>query len=78
MFTGVQIVEPAIFDYMPPPDGQRKFGTTKDTYPRMITDNQPLFGFRYDGFWQDLGTESRIKRAEEALAQGKARLHYIR
>jgi len=77
MFTGVQILEPRIFDYMPPPDRQKKFGTTKDTYPRMLTSGEPLYGFRFDGYWQDLGTEQRVAAAEQSLAQATTRLHYL-
>ena len=77
MFTGVQILEPRVFDYMPPEAGPKKFGTTKDTYPRMLANDEQLFGFRFDGFWQDLGTEQRIKEAEQSLAQNRARLHYL-
>jgi NDP-sugar pyrophosphorylase family protein len=77
MFTGVQVLEPRIFDYMEPDDGVRKFSTTKDTYPRMLLHQERLFGFRFDGFWQDVGTASRIKEAEESLEAGKATLHYL-
>jgi NDP-sugar pyrophosphorylase family protein len=77
MFTGVQVLEPRVFDYMESDSGVRKFSTTKDTYPRMLLDQERLFGFRFDGFWQDVGTASRIKEAEESLAGGKATLHYL-
>jgi NDP-sugar pyrophosphorylase family protein len=77
MFTGVQILEPRVFDYMPPQGGPKKFGTTKDTYPRMLANDEQLFGFRFDGFWQDLGTEQRIKDAEQSMAQNRAMLHYL-
>lgn len=77
MFTGVQILEPRIFDYMPPPGGQKKFGTTKDTYPRLLTSGEPLYGFRFTGYWQDLGTAQRIAAAEQSLAQAATRLHYL-
>jgi NDP-sugar pyrophosphorylase family protein len=77
MFTGVQILEPKVFDYMPPQGGVKKFGTTKDTYPRMLVNDEQLYGFRFDGFWQDLGTERRIKDAETSLADGKVKLHYL-
>ena len=77
MFTGVQVLEPRVFDYMEPEDGVRKFSTTKDTYPRMLLHQERLFGFRFDGFWQDVGTASRIKEAEESLEAGKATLHYL-
>jgi NDP-sugar pyrophosphorylase family protein len=77
MFSGVQILEPTIFDYMDSANGIRKFSTTKDTYPRMLVESERLFGFRFEGFWQDLGTVERIREAEEKLALGKAELHYL-
>jgi NDP-sugar pyrophosphorylase family protein len=75
MFTGVQVVEPKIFDYMV--EDSLRFGTTKSTYPRMLTHGETLFGFCFQGFWQDLGTPERIKEAEEKLARGKATLHFL-
>jgi NDP-sugar pyrophosphorylase family protein len=77
MFTGVQVLEPRVFNYMAPADTLRKFSTTKDTYPRMLLGREKLFGFRFAGFWQDVGTANRIKEAEDSLAAGKARLHYL-
>jgi mannose-1-phosphate guanylyltransferase len=77
MFTGVQILEPRVFDYLEADRILRKFSTTKDTYPRMLLQQEKLFGFRFDGFWQDVGTASRIKEAEEGLAAGKAMLHFL-
>ena len=77
MFTGLQVLEPQVFDYMESADSLRKFSTTKDTYPRMLLRQERLFGFRFDGFWQDVGTASRIKEAEERLTAGKTKLHYL-
>jgi NDP-sugar pyrophosphorylase family protein len=57
--------------------GIGKFSTTKDTYPRMLVESERLFGFLFEGFWQDLGTETRIKEVEESLGLGKATLHYL-
>lgn len=77
MFTGVQILEPRVFDYMQDDGGVRKpFGTTKDTYPKMLIAGEPLYGFTFDGFWQDLGTRERIKEVEEMIRTGKGKLHY--
>jgi NDP-sugar pyrophosphorylase family protein len=77
MFTGVQILEPSIFDYMPAAPGVEKFSTTKDVYPKMLLKRERLYGFRFDGFWQDLGTIERIEDAERSLNLGHAKLHYI-
>jgi NDP-sugar pyrophosphorylase family protein len=77
MFTGVQILDPKIFDHMENYAAVRKFSTTKDIYPRMLVAGEPLFGFRFDGFWQDLGTPERIREAELKMQTGRVRLHYL-
>jgi len=77
MFTGVQILEPEIFAYMALNGDEKKFSTTKQTYPQMLLAGEPLYGFCFEGFWQDLGTVERITEAECNLAQGRARLHYL-
>ena len=77
MFTGVQILEPRIFEYMEIAGAEEKFSTTKQTYPQMLLAGEPLYGFCFEGFWQDLGTVERINQAEASLAQGRTKLHYL-
>ncbi|HTN73127.1 MAG TPA: NDP-sugar synthase [Methylomirabilota bacterium] len=77
MFTGVQVLEPAVFNYMKIDGAPLRFSTTKDIYPRMLLKEESVYGFRFDGLWRDLGTANRIKEAEEALAHRTARLHYL-
>ena len=77
MFTGLQILEPKVFAYMDASGTTQKFSTTKQTYPRMLTQGEPLYGYCFEGFWRDLGTAGRIREAEESLATGRARLHYL-
>jgi NDP-sugar pyrophosphorylase family protein len=75
MFTGVQILEPKVFGYME--SEAPKFSTTKQTYPKMLARGEPLYGYCFEGYWQDLGTIERIKEAEAHLSAGRAKLHYI-
>ena len=79
MFTGAQVLEPRVFDYMaeagPSP---APFSITRATYPAMLTRGEPLYGFRFDGYWQDLGTIERIREAEAKLLSGEVKLHYLR
>lgn len=77
MFTGVQILEPRVFNFMDAGREARKFGTTTETFPRMLAAGEGLYGFRFDGLWQDLGTPERIKQVEENLRSGRAKLHYL-
>jgi len=76
MFTGVQILDPKVFEHMDA-GGMRKFSTTKHTYPRMLLGGERLFGFYFNGFWQDLGTPARIREAESEIQTGRARLHFL-
>jgi mannose-1-phosphate guanylyltransferase len=76
MFTGLQILEPRVFDFMDG-GGLKKFSITRETYPRMVHVDERVFGFCFDGFWQDLGTMERITEAEQKLSHGDARLHFL-
>lgn len=76
MFTGIQVVEPTIFAYLEA-EGSQRFGTTTATYPRMLAAGEPLYGFPFYGYWQDLGTPERIKEAERRLSSGEVKLHYL-
>ena len=77
MFTGVQILEPTVFEYMKRHGASERFSTTRDIYPAMVRRDEPVYGFRFDGFWQDLGSAERIRDAEERLAAKMATLHYL-
>ena len=77
MFTGVQILDPKVFDHMESYARARKFSTTKHIYPRMLVGGEALFGFQFEGFWQDLGTTERIRDAEMKMRSGQAGLHYL-
>jgi len=77
MFTGVQILDPKIFEHMEHNGTAQKFSTTKHTYPRMLRAGERLYGFYFEGFWQDLGTPARIREAEMKLQIGEANLHFL-
>ncbi|MBI1993060.1 MAG: NDP-sugar synthase [Deltaproteobacteria bacterium] len=79
MFTGVQLLEPEVFHYMEPEaaGAPAKFGTTKVTYPKMLTRGESLHGFPFSGYWQDTGTPERVREAEEKLTRGEVKLHYL-
>lgn len=76
MFTGVQILEPRIFDYLRR-ESTAVFGITRSTYPKLLTQGEALYGFPFTGFWQDLGTVERIREAEKKLVKGEAKLRYL-
>ena len=77
MFTGVQVLDPKIFDFMAEESAGSPFGITRVTYPKLVREGAALYGFPFGGFWQDLGTPERIGEAEEMLKRGKVKLHFL-
>jgi NDP-sugar pyrophosphorylase family protein len=60
MFAGIHVFEPEVFAYMD--DGP--FGINRVTYPRMLADGCPLYGYRFARYWRVLDTH-------EGLAEGR-------
>jgi NDP-sugar pyrophosphorylase family protein len=56
MFTGIQILEPRIFDYIP----RKIFShTTTDVYPQAIEQGERIAAHIADGLWRELSTVER-------------------
>ncbi|HYC00045.1 MAG TPA: nucleotidyltransferase family protein [Candidatus Limnocylindrales bacterium] len=64
MYTGVQVLEPVVFDYMPPSE---PFSITRVTYPQMLVAEQPMYGYRFDGTWITVGTPQELAEAAALL-----------
>jgi NDP-sugar pyrophosphorylase family protein len=65
MFTGVQVLEPVVFDYMP---WKGAFSITEVTYPSMLKAGEPIFGYPFEGRWLTVGTPEELARAEQMLS----------
>ncbi len=66
MFTGVHVLEPAVFDYLP-----TTFSSINEVfYPRAITEGKPIFGYVYDGYWSDVGTWEALETVRRDAALG--------
>lgn len=74
MFTGCQILEPRIFDFMP--EG-KPFSTTRETYPALLRTGEPLYGFVHTGPWMVVDTPEDIARATQAITSGRLPLSYL-
>lgn len=75
MFTGCQILEPAIFAHMP---AGRAFSTTHDLYPRLIREGEALLGVQHTGAWMVVDDAAGVAQATAALTSGRPRLSYLR
>ncbi len=63
--TGIYVLEPEIFDYIP--DG-RPVDFSGESFPAVLDDGRPLFGYVADGYWEDVGTlEAYLKAHQDIL-----------
>lgn len=76
MFTGIQILEPRIFDYIP----RGVFShTTTDVYPQAIANGETIAAYVGTGTWRELSTLKRyvdisaemLKETQEPFTAGK-------
>ena len=64
MFTGIHILEPKVFDYLP-----EKGCINRLAYPEMIRKGEHVFGYVMDGYWRDLGTPEAFSSAKKELME---------
>jgi NDP-sugar pyrophosphorylase family protein len=75
MFTGLQVLEPRVFTFMPE---VKPFSTTRVTYPAMLQAGEPLYGFVHTGTWMTVDDAEAMARATQAIVSGRVRLSYLR
>lgn len=73
MFTGIHIIEPIVFDYIPP----GRFYSIIDTYIEMLKKQENLFGYFMEGYWTDIGVQKRYQEVDQQMKEGKIKLHYM-
>lgn len=64
MFPGLHVLEPTIFGHMEP--GAR-FGIARRTYPALIEQGLPLFGYETTARWINIDTPAAVRAADQEL-----------
>lgn len=77
LFTGVQVLEPALLDRLPPGPSD----TVRHLYPPLLAEGSKVLGVRVRGAWYDLGSPStylaaqlRLLGPRRSLVDGGARV----
>jgi len=70
MFTGIQVLSPHVFDYIPP---NRFSHSTIDVYPRAIAEGKPVIADISTADWYEMSTISRYLEASLRLNRNKDR-----
>ncbi|MGQ4808960.1 UTP--glucose-1-phosphate uridylyltransferase [Candidatus Entotheonellaceae bacterium PAL068K] len=74
MFTGIQVVSPAALAHIP--EG-RSSSTTAEVYPALIAMHKAVYGYRYTGYWMDIGVPERYLQAHRDMLDGVHRSQWL-
>ncbi len=69
--TGIYILEPEVLKYVPP---QENFDFSKDLYPILLENGDPLLGYVAGGYWKDIGDLIQYRRAHYDILEGKVKV----
>lgn len=67
IFTGIQVVSPEVLQHIPP---QQRVSTTADLYPFLVAQRRAVYGYRYSGYWMDIGVPERYLQAHWDILRG--------
>jgi mannose-1-phosphate guanylyltransferase/phosphomannomutase len=62
--TGIYVMEPEVLGDVPL---DSEVDWSADVFPQLIDRGAPLFGYRFDGYWEDVGTLESYRQAHLAV-----------
>lgn len=74
LYTDAQVLEPRLLNYLPSTGASC---IIRQGYVPGLQAGEKVYGFRYDGYWNDLGTLDRYRQAESDLSLKKVRLSFL-
>ncbi len=69
--TGTYILEPRVLDYLEP---DREWDFSKDLFPILLREGEPMYGFITDGYWEDVGNLQAYRQTHYDILEGKVRI----
>ena len=69
IFTGIQVIEPEIFNRIPPGGFM---GTTDTVFPQMVEEGLPVSSYIHNGYWADIGNRADYLETHRDCMDGKA------
>ncbi|MHB1418261.1 MAG: sugar phosphate nucleotidyltransferase [Bacillota bacterium] len=70
--TGIYILEPKILRYCPP---NTFFDFSKDLFPLLLERGEPLYGYKAEGYWNDIGNVNQYRQTHSDILDGKAKFN---
>ncbi|HET6910579.1 MAG TPA: mannose-1-phosphate guanyltransferase [Mycobacteriales bacterium] len=62
--TGIYVMDPSVLDEVP---ADAEVDWSAEVFPRLLAAGAPLFGYRFDGYWEDVGTLESYRQAHMAV-----------
>ncbi len=66
--TGIYVLDPAVFEYFVAGEVVDWSG---DVFPKLLQDDQPVFGWVADGYWEDVGSHQAYLKANFDCLEGR-------
>jgi len=70
MFAGVHVMHPRLLRDVP----AGRESSIIEAYVRAIQRQEPIWGYRMDGYWSDVGTPERYAQAQRDAEAGRISL----
>ncbi|MGC1307706.1 MAG: mannose-1-phosphate guanyltransferase [Phormidesmis sp.] len=71
--TGIYILEPDILNYLPTGIAQ---DFSKDLFPRLLVEGEPMYGYVAEGYWCDVGHLDAYREAQYDALYGKVQVNF--
>ncbi len=69
--TGIYILEPEIFSFIPE---KIQFDFSKDLFPLLLKEKKALYGYKYSGYWRDIGDPDSYIEGHYDVFDGKVKI----
>ena len=69
--TGIYVIEPRVLERF---GVGEIFDFSKDLFPRLLADGEPMYGYIAEGYWTDVGSIQEYARANADLLRGRVRV----
>jgi len=74
IFACMQVVDPRVLERIPPDCFSM---TTTDVYPALLERQEAVYGYRYTGYWIDIGVPERYLQAHWDMLDGVLGDHWL-
>src|SRR5207244_11877594 len=70
--TGIYVLEPEVMEHVPT---DRPYDFSKELFPLLLEMGRPIYGYVFDGYWQDIGNLDQFRQANIDALEERVRLN---